>query len=148
MICEIGSYFGASTSFMAAAASLKGGHIHAVDTWQNTAMTADEPVQDTFEQFFENTLIYRHFITAHRGQAAALKDRIPAVDMLFIDGDHSYEGAKADLLDYTPKIKPGGVLAMHDFNVDTVNRALYDVLKPDQLIDLGMVHSLKMFRLK
>lgn len=36
------------------------------------------------------------------------------VDFLFIDGDHSYEGAKADWLDYSGLVRPGGLVAFHD----------------------------------
>lgn len=37
------------------------------------------------------------------------------VDMVFVDGDHSYEGAKADILGWMPLIKEGGIMAVHDF---------------------------------
>lgn len=36
------------------------------------------------------------------------------VDMLFIDGDHTYEGVKADYELYAPLVRPGGVIAFHD----------------------------------
>lgn len=36
------------------------------------------------------------------------------VDMLFIDGDHSYEGVKADYELYSPLVRPGGIVAFHD----------------------------------
>lgn len=36
------------------------------------------------------------------------------VDFLFIDGDHSYGGALADVLDYGPLVRPGGIMALHD----------------------------------
>lgn len=36
------------------------------------------------------------------------------VDFLFIDGDHSYEGAKADFEDYSQFVRPGGWIAFHD----------------------------------
>lgn len=36
------------------------------------------------------------------------------IDFVFIDGDHSYEGVKRDLDTYTPKLKCGGVIALHD----------------------------------
>lgn len=38
------------------------------------------------------------------------------VDLVFIDGDHSYRGAKGDILAWLPNIKPGGVIAVHDFD--------------------------------
>jgi cephalosporin hydroxylase len=37
-----------------------------------------------------------------------------AVDFLFIDGDHSYPGVKADYEMYSPLVRPGGVIAFHD----------------------------------
>ena len=36
------------------------------------------------------------------------------IDFLFIDGDHSYEGVKRDFLDYSPFVKPGGLVGFHD----------------------------------
>lgn len=41
------------------------------------------------------------------------------VDMVFIDGDHSYEGCKGDIEAWSPHIKPGGILAIHDYDKDT-----------------------------
>lgn len=35
-------------------------------------------------------------------------------DFIFIDGDHTYEGAKQDFDNYYPMLKKGGVLALHD----------------------------------
>lgn len=32
----------------------------------------------------------------------------------FIDGDHSYEGVRADWLNYSPLVAPGGLIAFHD----------------------------------
>lgn len=37
-------------------------------------------------------------------------------DLCFVDGDHSYRGAKGDILAWLPNIKPGGIMAVHDFN--------------------------------
>jgi GT2 family glycosyltransferase len=38
-----------------------------------------------------------------------------SVDFCFIDGDHSYESVTADLNAWWPKIRPGGMLAGHDY---------------------------------
>lgn len=40
------------------------------------------------------------------------KDR--KLDLLFIDGDHSYEGVKADFESYRSLVRSGGVIAFHD----------------------------------
>lgn len=36
------------------------------------------------------------------------------IDLLFLDGDHSYEAVRQDFEDWAPKIRPGGYLALHD----------------------------------
>ncbi|MCD6099196.1 MAG: class I SAM-dependent methyltransferase [Candidatus Marinimicrobia bacterium] len=36
------------------------------------------------------------------------------VDFCFIDGDHTYEGVKADFEMYSPLVKKGGIIAFHD----------------------------------
>jgi len=41
------------------------------------------------------------------------------VDLLFIDGDHSYEGVKKDFEMYSPLVADGGVIAFHDIAVHT-----------------------------
>ncbi|SEV88801.1 Methyltransferase domain-containing protein [Chitinophaga sp. YR573] len=36
------------------------------------------------------------------------------VDFLFIDGDHSYAGVKADFENYSTFVRPGGLIVFHD----------------------------------
>ncbi len=50
----------------------------------------------------------------------AMRDRLTKVlggrpiDLLFIDGDHSYGGVKQDFEMYSPLVRPGGAIAFHD----------------------------------
>ena len=41
-------------------------------------------------------------------------------DFIFIDGDHSYEQCKKDILNYMPLIRPGGLIAGHNFDESNV----------------------------
>ncbi len=36
------------------------------------------------------------------------------IDLLFIDGDHTYEGVKKDFEMYAPYVNRGGIIALHD----------------------------------
>lgn len=36
------------------------------------------------------------------------------IDLLFIDGDHSYNGVRKDFTDYSPLVRKGGWIAFHD----------------------------------
>ena len=38
------------------------------------------------------------------------------IDLLFIDGDHTYEGVKKDWEMYSPLVRKGGIIAFHDIN--------------------------------
>jgi len=38
------------------------------------------------------------------------------LDLLFIDGDHTYAGVTQDMEMYGPLVRPGGVIAFHDIN--------------------------------
>jgi predicted O-methyltransferase YrrM len=140
--CEIGSFLGASTSFLAAAAREREGHVHAVDTWHNDAMP-DQTPRDTWQAFLANTDAYRPWITPHRGVSLDVKGEIPPLDFLFIDGDHSYEGVLGDLKAFVPKLKPGGTLVLHDYDYESVKTALTDYLRDRPIQDLGCTHSLK-----
>ena len=39
-------------------------------------------------------------------------------DAVFIDGNHSYEYVKKDLENYWHKVRPGGIVALHDVNFE------------------------------
>lgn len=62
-----------------------------------------------------------------------------SLDFVFIDADHSYEGCRADILAWLPKVKPGGVVSGHDYeNTDYpkfgVKRAVDELF---QEVELG-----------
>jgi cephalosporin hydroxylase len=40
------------------------------------------------------------------------------LDLLFIDGDHSFEGVRSDFLTYRHLVRPGGIIAFHDIQTD------------------------------
>lgn len=41
-----------------------------------------------------------------------------SLDAVYIDGDHSYEGVKNDLRAFWPKVRPGGIIAGHDYEMN------------------------------
>ena len=64
-------------------------------------------------------LILTRFFSADKGWRAMFwkdwdKDKIK---LLFIDGDHSYEGVKKDYELFWPKLEKGGFIVFHDATV-------------------------------
>lgn len=72
------------------------------------------------------------------------------IDLLFLDGDHSYEACRRDFLDWAGKVRPGGYLAMHDVvhAVHTGPRRVVDelVLTDPQWVDVRYVDSMLVAR--
>jgi len=84
----------------------------------------------------ENSLVYRRFagakqkIVSIRGDSRAPRTiarvrsalRGQPLDLLFIDGDHSYAGVKADFHNYSALVPTGGLIAFHDIVTDSRTR--------------------------
>ena len=46
------------------------------------------------------------------------------LDLVFIDADHSENGVTQDILNWAPKVRPGGIVSGHDINWPSVKRAV------------------------
>ena len=67
----------------------------------------------TFGKLFQRMHLIRG--DSHAEEVCTRVKRITqSLDVLFIDGDHSYEGVKSDFLMYAPLVRPGGIVAFHD----------------------------------
>lgn len=76
----------------------------------------------------------------------ALQKILPpqGIDFLFIDGDHTYEGVKADFEMYSPLVRKGGLVALHDIcvhppemdcHVDQLWKELQQKYKTSEIIE-------------
>jgi hypothetical protein len=89
--------------------------------------------------------------------AVCYKEFNEPVHLMFIDGDHHYEGVRADLENWTPKIVPGGIVAMHDYaplpqhlallpHLEGVRRAIAEWAERSKWEQLSAPGSLAAFR--
>ena len=54
-------------------------------------------------------------------------------DFVFIDGDHSYNGCKKDILSWLPKIKKGGFICGHDYTRNGVKRSVDKIFRYSEI---------------
>lgn len=47
---------------------------------------------------------------------ASTKVVVESLDFVFIDGSHDYDSVKQDILLWNSKVRPGGIVAGHDYN--------------------------------
>lgn len=132
---EIGSWKGMSAAFMAVEIinSNKQIKFDCIDIWSETSYLSegqDLYGEELMNKFLENIAPVRHIINPIRKDSYLAADDYAdnSVDFVFIDGDHSYEGCKKDILAWLPKMKKNSVLAGHDYTWhEPVQRAVADV---------------------
>jgi hypothetical protein len=118
-IVELGTHYGASFfAFMQASKDFKINAEHiAVDTWIGEAHAGQygedvfEIVNETIRKFFkeENVKLLRKTF-----DEALLDVCDSSVDLLHIDGFHSYEAVSHDYLTWLPKLSENGIVLFHD----------------------------------
>lgn len=140
-IIEVGVWLGRSTKVLAKHTT---GHVWAVDTWEGTP--GDEAQHNRlYAATLASTDPYKQFranLHAEIRTGKVIPLRMPSVDgaahllerhgrifdFAFIDADHSYQGARGDIDAYLPLIKPGGILAGHDYHWPGVKQAVDEQL--------------------
>jgi predicted O-methyltransferase YrrM len=137
---EVGAWLGKSTCAMATKIRTSGKPIRfdVIDTWEGTpgsvvhAPTVEKAGGSVFEQFMTNVRDRQleEFInpTVAESVTAARTYADGSLDFVFIDADHRYLAVHADIRAWLPKLKPGGVLAGHDFKADGVRRAVRELI--------------------
>jgi predicted O-methyltransferase YrrM len=82
--------------------------------------------------------------------AQALAAKRGTIDLIFIDGDHSYAACQADIAAWAPFVKRGGVMAFHDFGsrAEGVTRAIFEEIKGGRFAEIiGVAGTIIAFRL-
>ncbi len=110
-----------------------------VDTWKHLNQPGDgnQP-----QSWHDNNLrmckesLKGYDVTYLQGDSVDMADKVEdgSLSFVYIDANHSYQGALADLEAWVPKIKRGGICSGHDFNSTYgVREAVWAFLKSDSI---------------
>jgi predicted O-methyltransferase YrrM len=87
-------------------------------------------IDNNISQFYNDTIKkkYSHRLIPIQGNSSLMADKIPLVDLIFIDADHSYQGCSRDINAYKNKVKKDGLLTGHDIDYPGVNKAVKELI--------------------
>jgi hypothetical protein len=138
VMVEIGSYAGESTSIFMSTGKIK--QLTAVDPWQNgyddrdaasyaIDMSKVEKMFDARVSPFDNVKKFKM-----TGDEAVKRFEDASLDLVYIDGCHTYEAVKNDIQKWLPKIKESGFIAGHDWGFKAIKKAIEEELgSPDKV---------------
>jgi predicted O-methyltransferase YrrM len=133
---EIGSYTGESTQVFAKYF----GKVISVDPFENgydmnDAACHHADFNDVYNKFLENMQSFDNVTNIRKKSDDAITDMIEKYDFVYIDGMHTYDQVKKDILNYKKLIKPGGFIGGHDYSdywLDVVKAVNECLEKPDE----------------
>ncbi|MBM4136783.1 MAG: glycosyltransferase [Nitrospira sp.] len=124
IIVEIGSFMGLSSVIMAhalLATQNYGARIYCIDTWEGSPEHAtlnevkNKQLFDIFLSNIKKSGVSSFIHPIHKASVdAASEFADQSIDILYIDGDHSFEGCYSDLKAWYPKLHKNGILFGHD----------------------------------
>jgi predicted O-methyltransferase YrrM len=114
---EIGverGYF--AESMLKANPSLK---LYGVDAWRAYKGYRDHTNQDKLERYYTETVErlkpYNCEIIRDWSVDASKRFADNSIDFVYIDGNHDFQNCTNDIAEWSKKVKPGGIIAGHDF---------------------------------
>jgi len=122
-----------------------------VDLWRE----APEGNGGTQYKGWDFNTMYKNFkqsVSSHNGRVTIIRDlsweaasRIEdgSLDFVFIDADHEYESVKKDIVAWTPKLKPGGMLCGHDTHFSGVKQAIQELIPDHRLVGVDHLWECK-----
>ena len=140
-ILEIGSWHGKSTRALAENTK---GVVYAVDTWYGSdnepqnhgsayLLKGDHAIMEFYRNNFD--LISSGKIMPIRMHSANACDTLKKLgvkfDMVFIDGDHTYEGCKSDIVNTKDLMEEGALVCGHDYAAWVGVKQAVDELLPE-----------------
>jgi predicted O-methyltransferase YrrM len=129
IVIEVGSFLGGSAILLAGARRERGnGRIHCIDpfdasgdafsvsAYRAIADADGRPLRKRFEANIARAGL-TDWVEVHAGTAVSVASAwTQPIDMLFLDGDQSPEGAQLAYDSWVPFLKVGGVIALHNSN--------------------------------
>ena len=121
LVVELGTHYGVSFFAFCESAEIysEGTFCYAVDTWEGDSQAGfyGNEVYEKVSQYFNAKHKSRGRLIRSTFDDAATHFEDNTIDLIHIDGLHTYEAVKHDYKTWLSKLKEGGTLMFHDWNV-------------------------------
>lgn len=151
-IVEIGTYQGKSAIILASAIKATGSNstVFAVDPHNRYVgpMGGEYGPSDMASLYSNITMFGVGHIVKVIGLDSASASAgwlINNIGLLWIDGDHSFEGVTSDIHSWLPFVKPNGLVAFHDSDYHEVHQAIERARQVHNLRYIQKVDSITLF---
>ncbi len=142
IVVEIGSWHGVTTKLLRSVMN-SNGSLYAIDPYfpGRLGFSTQKYIAHHEVNLVKNGEIIWVQMTGIQAGMNLREKLMNQVDFIFIDGDHSYEGIKADWETWTPElVKIGGIIALHDSRssskrqIDDAGSVIFtnEVVRPDK----------------
>lgn len=113
------------------------GHVYGIDTFEGDQYTGDYSGSYEYVLHRQEKLLMNDNVTFIKGNFDdVVKTWDKKIDILHIDGDHSYEAVKKDYENWIPHLKENGIVLFHDSCVDVLGGRQFGVKRFFEEIDL------------
>lgn len=114
-VVEVGVFMGSTSNIFLYL--LPSAYLTGIDDWSAGDHQA-QPYFNTLKEGFEKQTAWSGRAKVITGNSTDVgKDWTAPIDILYIDGDHAYESAKADIETFSPWVLPGGYMLIDDFEM-------------------------------
>ncbi len=158
-IVEIGSWIGESSCLLAWGLKGNGAKLYAVDNFKGEASDPSARTRyqermyrlkiDNIKESFDKNIAHFNLssqveaiVADSLAAAKAFREPAHSIDLLFIDGDHSEDATRNDIIAWLPFLKHGGIIVFHDFSSNHgVPQAIWWAVKQSYFSELIGVYG-------
>lgn len=102
--------------------------LYSIDNWEGKYQGAEEIATEKLSKYPGSTIL--------RGDSVEVSSRIAdeTLDFIYIDGDHTEWGVERDLKAWMPKVKKGGIISGHDWQLPAVRGTLKRLINKERFV--------------
>ncbi len=124
-IINIGHFYGGSSTILAKASKIAGREkVFSFDINNDNYHASLEYLD---KNQVEDWIVFQHSSSEDASKNWSKREG-PEIRLLFIDGDHTYEGCKSDIENWSKYLVPGGIIAVHDYGNEHLEESPSEII--------------------